>query len=308
MNIHLENVNLQSTSGPNHFASKLIKYMDATFDLGKAPDARLCFIESHRVQLFQTDDAPMFQRLDGIYFNTAQNYEVQNKNIKRTYDNADGVIFQSNFNEDLITKYFGEHKNSIVIHNGADVEYIDKVPPLENLKLDKYENVWCCASSWRPHKRLSENIKYFLEHSSEKECLVIAGDKKEDIIKNDRIFYVGNISTLQLISLYKKSKYFIHLAWLDHCPNVVVDARASGCQIICSSTGGTKEIAGPKAIVVIENKWDFEPVKLYEPPPIVFDRKIKNLWDIDYNMNNVSKKYLDFMQPHAVEGSIASNS
>ena len=27
MNIHLENVNLQSTSGPNHFANKLIKYL-----------------------------------------------------------------------------------------------------------------------------------------------------------------------------------------------------------------------------------------------------------------------------------------
>ena len=25
-------------------------------------------------------------------------------------------------------------------------------------KLDKYENVWCCASSWRPHKRLNENL------------------------------------------------------------------------------------------------------------------------------------------------------
>ena len=27
MNIHLENVNINSTSGPNHFAGKLIKYL-----------------------------------------------------------------------------------------------------------------------------------------------------------------------------------------------------------------------------------------------------------------------------------------
>jgi len=293
MNIHLENVNLQSTSGPNHFASKLIKYMDATFDPNSTPDARLCFIESHRNTF---DDTPLFQRLDGIYFNTAQDYKLQNTNIKRTYDNADGIIFQSNFNKELITKYFGEHKNSAVIHNGADVEYIEKVPPLTNSKLDKYEDIWCCASSWRPHKRLSENIKYFLEHSSEKDCLVIAGEKNEDIIKDHRVFYVGNVSTLQLTSLYKRSKYFIHLAWLDHCPNVVVDARASGCQIICSSAGGTKEIAGPNAIIIKEDKWDFSPVELYNPPALDFEKTIKNKWEIDYNMNGVASLYKKFIE------------
>lgn len=296
MNIHLENVNLKSTSGPNHFASKLIKYMDATFDSNKAPDAKLCFIESHRVRLFQTDNAPMFQRLDGIYFNTAQDYKLQNENIKRTYDNVDGVIFQSNFNKQLITRYFGEHKNSTVIHNGADIEYIDSVPLLSNSKLDKYENIWCCASSWRPHKRLSENIKYFLEHSSEKDCLIIAGDKDEKILKDDRIHYVGKINFLQLTSLYKRSKYFLHLAWLDHCPNVVVDARASGCQIICSSAGGTKEIAGENAIIIEEEEWNFKPVKLYEPPLLDFSKKIKNNWDVDYNMKNVANKYKSFIE------------
>ena len=296
MNIHLENVNLKSTSGPNHFASKLIKYMDATFDSNKAPDAKLCFIESHRVRLFQTDNVPMFQRLDGIYFNTAQDYKLQNENIKRTYDNVDGVIFQSNFNKQLITRYFGEHKNSTVIHNGADIEYIDSVPLLSNSKLDKYENIWCCASSWRPHKRLSENIKYFLEHSSEKDCLIIAGDKDEKILKDDRIHYVGKINFLQLTSLYKRSKYFLHLAWLDHCPNVVVDARASGCQIICSSAGGTKEIAGENAIIIEEEEWNFKPVKLYEPPLLDFSKKIKNNWDVDYNMKNVANKYKSFIE------------
>ena len=69
-----------------------------------------------------------------------------------------------------------------------------------------------------------------------------------DTTRGDRLF----------ISLL--SAAFIHLAWLDHCPNVVVDARAAACQIICSSAGGTKEIAGPSAIVIEEDEWDFEPV------------------------------------------------
>ena len=299
MNIHLENVSLQSTSGPNHFATKLIKQfeeLDISIDYSLNPDVRLCFIETHKDF---TDDVPLFQRLDGIYFNTAQNYKQQNLNIKKTYDASDGVIFQSRFNKELITKYFGEHKNSIIIHNGADLNYIDQYSALENKLLDKFDNVWCCASSWRPHKRLNENIRYFLEHSNEKDCLVIAGDSEAPVFRNERVLYVGKATIPQLVSLYKRSKYFIHLAWLDHCPNVVVDARASGCQIVCSSTGGTKEVAGTDAIIVTEEEWNFQPVKLYEPPELDFSKKIlKNEHATEYNINmqEVAKKYIDFMQ------------
>jgi glycosyltransferase involved in cell wall biosynthesis len=291
MNIHLENVNLNSTSGPNHFAVKLIKYINATFNPKEIPDVRLCFIETHN-----ESDIPLVQRLDGIYFNTSQNYKLQNSNILRTYNRASGVIYQSNFNKELTIKYFGPHKNSTVIHNGADIDFINKILPLNNSKLDKYDNVWACASSWRPHKRLAENIRYFLEHSAEKDCLVIAGKKNEKIIKHDRIFYVGDISIPNLISLYKRSKYFIHLAWLDHCPNVVVDARASGCKVICSSTGGTKEIAGPDATLIQEEEWDYSPVELYNPPILNFNKKLKNHWKTDYNMRNVAIKYQKFLE------------
>ena len=296
MNIHLENVILQSTSGPNHFASKLVnklQKLNVTTDSDLKPDARLCFIETYNNF---SDNVPFFQRLDGIYFNTAQNYNQQNANIKRTYEMSDGVIFQSHFNKELITKYFGEHKNSTIIHNGADLEYISEHPALENRSLDKFENVWCCASSWRPHKRLNENIRYFLEHSGEKDCLVIAGSTQEKFFKNEKIFYVGTATVPQLISLYKRSKYFLHLAWLDHCPNVVVDARAAGCQIICSSAGGTKEIAGKDAVIISEDDWDFSPTMLYKPPKMDFSKTIKNQYDIDISISRAASQYVSVFE------------
>jgi hypothetical protein len=51
VNIHLDNVNLVSTSGPNSFAGKLVKYGEmngCTFNTERKPDAYLSFIESHR--------------------------------------------------------------------------------------------------------------------------------------------------------------------------------------------------------------------------------------------------------------------
>lgn len=292
MNLVLENVNLNSNSGPNSFGQKLFKYMPScgvAINNTPEPDAYLCFIESGRT----THNAPLFQRLDGIYFNSAFDYTAQNSNIKRTYESAAGVIFQSNFNKELTFKYFGPHNNYAIIHNGADLELINSV---EKIKIDKYENIWSCASSWRPHKRLNENIRYFIEHAGPNDGLIVAG-KVDNKFEHERIHYVGELTTEKLFGLYKASKYFIHLAWLDHCPNVVVDAMASGCQIICSSAGGTKEIAGKNAIIIEEKTWDYSPVELYNPPPMDFSHKIQNTWhkNEQFDMNSVCQKYYNFI-------------
>ena len=299
MNIHFENVNLYSNSGPNSFAKKLTKYMSAsgcTFNPAESPDYYLSFIESRRKEF----DAPMFQRLDGIYFNVRFDYKLQNSNIRETYNRADGVIFQSDFNKKLTTKYFGEHKNSRVIHNGADIDAINDVPKLKNPVIDSFDKVWCCASHWanRPHKRLGENIRYFLEHAADRDCLIICGPTgpEKENYNHDRIFFVGEVPSEMLISIYNRSDYFIHLAWLDHCPNVVVDARASGCKIICSSAGGTQEIAGPSASVIVEDEWDFQPLDLYSPPKMDFTRVWEGTYFNSVDMNHCAARYKSFLQ------------
>jgi len=77
---------------------------------------------------------------------------------------------------------------------------------------------------------------------------------------------------------------------------VVVDARASGCQIICSSAGGTKEIAGSDAVIIEEQEWDYRPVELYSPPPLDFTKKLNNTYDIGYDMSAVADEYIQFLE------------
>ena len=292
MNIFLDNVDLKSRSGPNHFARKLKKYMERqgdTFTLAEVFDAQISFIQ------MSNNMAPVFQRLDGIYFNSEQDFERMNWPIRETYANSKGVIFQSQFNKELTFKYFGQHNNFKVIHNGADLEYIDSIAPINHPLLSEFENVWSCASSWRPHKRLKDNVEYFLQHSGDRDCLVVAGSGHDMYkIKHDRIFYVGDLDIATLISLYKKSKYFIHLAYLDHCPNVVVDATACGCNIICSSTGGTKEVA-IGATIIEEQEWDFSPLRLYDPPKMDFTKKRENDYITNIDMRYVASEYSKFL-------------
>ena len=292
MNIFLDNVDLNSRSGPNHFAQKLVKYMQRqghTFTFAENIDVQLSFIQkTNKIQ-----NAKLFQRLDGIYFNKDFDYVSQNNPILETYKHSDGVIFQSEFNKKLSFEFFGEHSNYKIIRNGADLDFINSVRPLDHDVVNDHDKVWSCASSWRPHKRLNDNIRYFLEHSGENDCLIVAG-KVENPVAQDRVYYVGNLDIHTLTSLYKKSDYFIHLAFLDHCPNVVVDAAACGCKIICSSSGGTKEVA-IGATLIEEDEWDFKPLKLYDPPELDFTKKIENKHNTNIDMSYVAMQYGKFL-------------
>lgn len=293
MKIYFDNIDFNSRSGPNSFGTKLASELEKNghrINKDKDPDIQLSFIQATQKL------APVIQRLDGIYFNSEQDWELLNKPIKQTYDIASGTVFQSEFNKTLTEKYFGKKEKSIVIHNGTDLEYISKIPELNDPVINKFDNVWSCASSWRPHKRLSENVRYFLEHSGDNDCLIIAGNNPDYQIKHNRVFYVGNLNYPQLISLYKKSKYFIHLALMDHCPNVVVDARSSGCKIVCSSSGGTKEIAGDHSVIIQDMSWDYLPFKLYDPPRMDFSKIETQVQNSIINIEKVSDMYLDFFR------------
>lgn len=294
MNILLENVNLNSNTGPNYFGQKLIKYLslrNVSFNNMLPYDIKLSFIESFS----NTPNIPLFQRLDSIYYNQAKfNCEKMNYNIKKTYEKAKGIIFQSNFNKELIFEWFGPHDNYTIINNGADVLGIDLIAPYYYDFTKNFNKSWVCAASWRPLKRLRQNIEYFLEFSQKDECLIVVGEHPDVTIEDSRVFFVGHLDVKKLLAVCKASDYFIHLGYLDGCPNVVIDARASGCKIVCSSSGGTKEIAGPDAIVVQEEDWDYSPLHQIEPPILELGNVVNNDYNSDISMVKCAKKYHNF--------------
>lgn len=295
MKIFLDNVNLNSSSGPNSFGKRLrtqiLKSGESYSFVEDKPDVQLSFITASK------KIAPLALRLDGIYFNTRQDWHSNNAPIKNSYDVADLIVYQSNFNKKLTEKFFGYSKNSVVIGNGTCLSCVSNIEPLQNKILDSFSEVWSCSSSWRPHKRLKDNVNYFLEKSPSDACLVVAGENPDYVIRDPRILYAGHIVGWEnCISLYKRSKVFLHLAFLDHCPNVVVDARASGCDIIVSSSGGTKEISGKGSTVIDDLDWDFNPIDLYSPPPLNFSKFHVNEIDTSIDIVKVAESYISSMK------------
>lgn len=301
MKIFTHNFNPHSESGPNKFSRQLLSSLvdkhGFTLTNQKDSDVEFCLIQqvSHKIN-------PMILRLDGIYFNKSQDYNQQNIPINFSYKNADIVIYQSEFNKILTEKWFGCHPNYRIIHNA----YLDKLVEDKIFKKANDKEIWSCASSWRPHKRLIENVRYFFEKAPNDAILYVAGEgiTDQDIreIQNLISYYgnkkivkiCGNLDYTTLRMLYAASSTFLHLSYLDHCPNVVVDAVAHGCHVVCSSTGGTKEIV-KNGTIVEEDEWDFSPIDLYKPPKMDFSKikKINNLLDNDVTSHNCVKRYVE---------------
>jgi len=291
VHIFFDSVNLNSTSGPNSFAKKLIVQLNDVGHTCHCDAAAKADIQISFIQITQKI-APVVLRLDGVWFNTAQNWLAQNQPLHESYRTADAVIVQSDFNKQLTERYFGKHAKSSVIHNGTSLKDISKIAALNDTVINKFNHVWCCASSWRPHKRLKANVEYFLKHAGKNDCLVVAGENPDYFLEHERIVYTGQLNHYTLMTLYKRATYFLHLAFLDHCPNVVVDARAAGCHIICASSGGTHEIAGLNATVVQDIDWDFKPLKLYEPPDLDLEAHKKNDVNHSIDIKSVAQRYL----------------
>tara|TARA_R110001592_G_C13180579_1_gene750859 strand:- start:4997 stop:5965 length:969 start_codon:yes stop_codon:yes gene_type:complete len=303
MKIFTHNFNPRSNSGPNKFTrtlfQNLIKGKKVSLSNQKEADVEFCVIQQQAPKV-----KPMVLRLDGIYFNSKQDFINQNRPIKESYENANSVIYQSNFNKKLTESWFGVHNNSHIIHNAADPSLINNQMFLDNYNKinwpwDKDKEVWSCAASWRPHKRLLQNVLYFLDHATDDAVFAIAGslgldEAKEYMSMSNRIYYLGELNYETLICLYHRTSTFVHLAYLDHCPNVVVDAQEAGCKIICSSSGGTHEVVY-NGVMVLENEWDMKPCELYNPPIMDFSNT-KEIEDHKYFTDKkIDKKVTRFV-------------
>ena len=260
MKIHFDNVNFSSRSGPNTFAGRLATVLTERgheiVDYSDPHDAVLVFIEPTRQW---KRNVKVVQRLDGIWFKPSQ-FKSHNRMIKWTYENCDHVVWQSEFDKEMTCHHWGTRPGT-VIKNGIDTDKVD----LTNSRLRKIrrENtkVYTCSANWHRQKRLKENIEAYdiLTKGVENTCLVVMGSNPDEVVGRDDIIYTGNIRHNLCLEIYSMADAMIHLAWLDHCPNVVVEALSQKCPIICTDSGGTKELVGKNGIIVPETTpYNFE--------------------------------------------------
>ncbi len=318
MRIHFDNVNFRNTSGPNSFAYRLAESLandlkNYITDKSHVYDIFLTFIESSYMPL---EKAKTILRLDGIWFKE-EDFDANNELIKTCYDKYEHVIFQSNFDKEMCFKHFGPRNNCHVIHNGIKIE---KFKPYSELSDDDTYN-FVCAASWHGQKRLVDNIKLFqnirkqiLEEKGKKSKLIILGEgegpqilakiQKDNLELLHNVIYLGQRDHQECLRLYATCTAMIHMAWLDHCPNVVVEALSQNCPVICNDSGGTNEIVKENGLIIPETKpYNYEladydnPYEIELPEKIDLDKLLSMKVDSSHlNILDVAKKYMEVFE------------
>jgi glycosyltransferase involved in cell wall biosynthesis len=304
MKLHLDNVNFSSRTGPHTFGQRLAKKLietghDVVLDDGSDADASIVFIEPSGRPLAKK----VVQRLDGIWFKPQQ-FKTLNVKIKALYEKADGVIFQSSFDFYMVSHYWGENPNWKVVRNGIDAPHV-KVSNIDLLGLrDQFKTIFVCSANWHPQKRLRANIEFFLEQLKQEpnSCLIVMGSNPDVHVAHPKIFYTGSIPHELCLEVYRIADWMIHLAWLDHCPNVVVEALSQETPVICSFYGGTSELIGDFGLVVPEQTpYGFDLVDYDRPPEInvssiVLPERSTLGKHIDISMDSVVRSYIELIE------------
>ena len=262
------------------------------------------------VCLRKTNTKHYVLRFDGVWHNTSMNYAAKNILLRQSLNKADGIVYQSKFSKKMCDKYLSKfEKKWSIIFNGARTN----VPFVSIEK--KYKYAFLAASRWRPHKRLRDILESFLLADVEDSILYVAGDvtnsgiSKQELgryFNTPKIKYLGIIDQKILLSYHKISDGFLHLSWIDWCPNSVVEALAAGIPVITNNIGGTQELVKPSGgfVLPLDNEYNLEPCQLYNPPKIdhtivaeairkcCFEKRkvINNHVDI----KNIAKQYKEF--------------
>ena len=290
MKVYFDNCDLGgSRTGPNTFGRRLAIELSKRGHAIADPsdyDVALVFIE--KTPLLNLEK-PFVQRLDGIWFKTDE-IHAKNRNIKATYGQASEVIFQSDFDRKMAETWFGTKEHGSVIRNGIELSEVDISPDIENIRKN-YAKVFVCSSNWHRQKRLKENIELYLHLKNsvqESCCLIVLGSNPDYVQAGNDIFYTNaSIPHEICLQFYSVADWMIHLAWADHSPNVVVEALSQGCPVICSETGGTKELVGKNGFVLNEeHDYAFETFD-YDNPPTLNVLQVKTLPTIEVDKSSV---------------------
>lgn len=291
------------SGGPSVFRKRLdtaLKKIDGVkvVNSDKEPfDVELSFI-----RILSKHRKPRVLRVDGCYYRPGQ--VRANNELRKAIKESKIVIFQSNFSKTMVRKILGVKPVSTIIYNGIDLDYVRRVPKDSTIKPESFVAV----AGWRPNKRPHSTIQGFLEANTTGHLYMIGDHSKIDkrFKKEPRIHFLGDCSEAKTLAVMKSCKYMLHLCHIDSCPNAVVEGLASGCNVLCTNLGGTKELVKDDGIILDIDNWDFKPnpfKRVDKVNPRIIAQGIQDLLNLktipdrpELDISNVAQQYVDVME------------
>lgn len=219
------------------------------------------------VRIYSKTNLPTLLRIDGIYYDKAENFLIRNIPINESHIQADAIVYQSELSKLMCEKFLGERTTSFfeVIHNGV-CESNWKRPARSP---GKSVNIFSCAK-WRRIKRLPELIKIFQlflqKYPNAKLHIIGPMAKGAEEITSSNVVYYGELNLEQIKELYHKADIHIHLCKKDSCPSNVPESIAAGVPVITTNLcGGAAEMCSlsPDCTIIYEGKQSLKADYIY---------------------------------------------
>lgn len=250
MNVHLANYDPKRVGGGWTWANYFVKHFGQTpyqnADIYLIASAST--VQRSDVQQAQKDGKKIVLRID----NAIRNSRNRNTGMTRLYDFAkwaDLVIYQSEWAKNFLMPYL--NKEGAVILNGVDTnKYNDR-------NRTAPDNSYLYARSSRDEgKQWIMAWYWFVSNPGSLEIVgKFSGENMEynfDFYDGEKYRFVGEQTSL--VDSFKRNKYFLYTYLNDACSNTLLEARASGCEIVdvygMLQTGGAPEIMACKDISI----------------------------------------------------------
>jgi len=222
------------------------------FDLHSYNDSDIYFItsasivERSEVQQAKADGRKIVLRVD----NAIRNSRNRNTGMTRLYDFAqlaDLVVYQSNWARQFLKPFL--KKDGVVILNGVDTSVYNK----DNRNAP--DNTYLYVRSSRDEGKQWIMAWYWFVNNGGHLDIVgkFSPENTEynfDFYNNEQFRFYGEQQNV--IDFYRRNRYFLYTYLNDACSNTLLEALASGCEVVdvfgMLKTGGAKEIMKCKDI------------------------------------------------------------
>jgi len=198
--------------------------------------------------------APVVVNQDGVGYPAwaGERTGTVNGPLREALRAADHVLYQTQFCKDDADRYLGEARGSWeILPNAVDCDRFTPGPPPAD------GPVLLLAGNQTSARRLELALQTFAEVRATHEGarLLVTGELRPDdlaraVAVGAAVEVVGPYTQAEAPSLYRRAHLLLHTKVLDPCPNVVLEAMASGLPVVCPASGGTPELVGDGGIPV----------------------------------------------------------
>jgi glycosyltransferase involved in cell wall biosynthesis len=230
------------------------------------------------------------QRIDGSAKEYGRHGDWDNRQ-RRINKIADIVIYQSRY-----SRYITSEKHKIIngkghiINNPVDTDLFN--PHGEKLSLPGAIKIAFASNSTNPKKGFFEIVKVAKYNT---DLTFLVAGRMPELKLPENVISLGYLSRTKLSMMLRSCCLFVFFAENEACPNVVLEAMASGLPVIYKDSGGTLEIVGDTGIQACAETFRqaFEVLwKNYEEFKLKTQIRVKK----EFSINKIIPSYLDKMK------------